>query len=78
MQQQTFTDIEYSRRKKKTRREEFLDTMDQMPPLERLDRSDRALLSIRETRQADKRNRDHVPHAELVQSFRCSNGRYDL
>ena len=30
MQQQTFTDIEYSRRKKKTRREEFLDTMDQM------------------------------------------------
>ena len=32
MQQQTFTDIEYSRRKKKTRREEFLDTMDQMIP----------------------------------------------
>lgn len=30
--QQTFTDIEYSRRKKKTRREEFLDTMDQMIP----------------------------------------------
>lgn len=27
MQQQTFTDIEYSRRKKKTRREEFLDTI---------------------------------------------------
>lgn len=34
MQQQTFTDIEYSRRKKKTRREEFLDTMDQMIPWE--------------------------------------------
>ena len=32
MQQQTFTDIEYSKRKKKTRREEFLDTMDQMIP----------------------------------------------
>ena len=32
MQQQTFTDIEYSRQKKKTRREEFLDTMDQMIP----------------------------------------------
>lgn len=32
MQQQTFTDIEYARRKKKTRREEFLDTMDQMIP----------------------------------------------
>ena len=32
MKQQTFTDIEYSRRKKKTRREEFLDTMDQMIP----------------------------------------------
>lgn len=32
MQQQTFIDIEYSRRKKKTRREEFLDTMDQMIP----------------------------------------------
>lgn len=32
MQQQTFTDIEYSRRKKKTHREEFLDTMDQMIP----------------------------------------------
>ena len=32
MQQQTFTDVEYSLRKKKTRREEFLDTMDQMIP----------------------------------------------
>lgn len=32
MRQQTFTDIEYSRRKKKTRREEFLDMMDQMIP----------------------------------------------
>ena len=32
MKQQTFTDVEYSRRKKKTRREEFLDTMDQMIP----------------------------------------------
>ena len=32
MQQQTFTDVEYSRRKVKTRREEFLDTMDQMIP----------------------------------------------
>lgn len=30
--QQTFTDIEYQNRKKKTRREEFLDTMDQMIP----------------------------------------------
>lgn len=28
--QQTFTDIEYSNRKKKTRREEFLDTMDSL------------------------------------------------
>ncbi|MBQ9421451.1 MAG: IS5 family transposase [Lachnospiraceae bacterium] len=32
MQQQTFTDVEYSRRKVKTRREEFLDTMDRMIP----------------------------------------------
>lgn len=32
MQQQTLTDIEYSLRKKKTKREEFLDTMDQMIP----------------------------------------------
>jgi IS5 family transposase len=28
--QQTFTDIEYSCRKKKTRREEFLETMDEI------------------------------------------------
>ncbi len=28
--QQTFTDIEYSNRKKKTRREESLDTMDSL------------------------------------------------
>ena len=34
MKQQTFTDVEYSRRKKKTRREEFLDTMNQMIPWE--------------------------------------------
>ena len=32
MQQLTFTDAEYNLRKKKTRREEFLDTMDQMIP----------------------------------------------
>ena len=32
MQQQTFTDVEYSRRKKKTRREEFLNMMDKIIP----------------------------------------------
>ena len=32
MKQYTLTDIEYSRRKKKTRREEFLDTMNRMIP----------------------------------------------
>lgn len=35
MNQQTFSDIEYSNRKKKTKREEFLDTMDKMIPWER-------------------------------------------
>lgn len=32
MRQQTFTDIEYNQRKKKTRREEFLDAMDAIIP----------------------------------------------
>lgn len=32
MKQQTFTDIEYNQRKKKTRREEFLDAMDTIIP----------------------------------------------
>ena len=32
MKQYTLTDIEYSKRKKKTRREEFLDTMNRMIP----------------------------------------------
>ena len=32
MKQQTFTDIEYSNRKRRTRREKFLDTMDRMMP----------------------------------------------
>ena len=32
MQQQTFTDVEYSKRKKKTRREEFLNMMDKIIP----------------------------------------------
>lgn len=32
MKQQTFTDIEYSNRKRKTKREEFLNTMDEMIP----------------------------------------------
>lgn len=32
MKQQTFTDIEYSSRKRKTKREEFLNTMDEMIP----------------------------------------------
>jgi len=32
MKQQTFSDIEYMGRRKKTRREEFLDTMDKIIP----------------------------------------------
>lgn len=32
MRQQTFADIEYNQRKKKTRREEFLDAMDAIIP----------------------------------------------
>lgn len=32
MKQQTFSDIEYSNRRKKTRREEFLESMDEMIP----------------------------------------------
>lgn len=32
MKQQTFTVIEYNQRKKKTRREEFLDAMDTIIP----------------------------------------------
>ena len=35
MNQQTFSDIEYSNRRKKTKREEFLDTMDSMIPWDR-------------------------------------------
>ena len=34
MKQETFTDIEYSFRKKKTRREEFLEIMDEIIPWE--------------------------------------------
>ena len=32
MKQETFTDIEYSFRKKKTKREEFLEIMDEIIP----------------------------------------------
>ena len=32
MKQQTFSDIEYSNRRKKTKREEFLESMDEMIP----------------------------------------------
>lgn len=32
MKQETFTDIEYSLRKKKTKREEFLEIMDEIIP----------------------------------------------
>ncbi len=34
MEQETFTDIEYSFRKKKTKREEFLEIMDEIIPWE--------------------------------------------
>lgn len=33
MKQETFTDMEYSFRRKKTRREEFLEIMDEIIPL---------------------------------------------
>ena len=32
MKQQTLSDIEYSKRKRKTKREEFLESMDQIIP----------------------------------------------
>ena len=32
MKQQTFSDIEYSNRRKRTKREEFLDSMEEMIP----------------------------------------------
>lgn len=35
MKQQSFSDIEYANRKKKTKREEFLDSMDQIIPWQR-------------------------------------------
>ena len=34
MKQQTFADVEYSHRKRKTRREQFLNTMDRLMPWE--------------------------------------------
>ena len=34
MKQETFTDIEYSKRKRKTKREEFLETMNEIIPWE--------------------------------------------
>ncbi len=36
MKQETFTDIEYSYRKKKTKREEFLEIMDEIIPRDEL------------------------------------------
>ena len=37
MKQETFTDVEYSCRKKKTKREEFLEIMEEIRPLAKLD-----------------------------------------
>ena len=45
MKQETFTDIEYSCRKKKTKREEFLEIMDEIIPLGRVGQRHQTLLS---------------------------------
>ena len=39
MKQNSFTDIEYSFRKKKTKREEFLDIMDEIIPCNRWEKT---------------------------------------
>ena len=36
MKQQTFTDLEYAGRKRKTKREEFLEIMDEITPWEEM------------------------------------------
>ena len=73
MRQQTFTDIEYANRKRSTKREEFLKSMDQIIPWGGLDSHNQTVLSVGEARTAGARYRDYaadVSDAVLVQSIR--------
>lgn len=80
MKQETFTDIEYSFRKKKTKREEFLETMDEIIPW------DEWVKVIEPYYPAGKRGRPpmgiekmlRISASNLVQSVRPGNGRFHL
>jgi hypothetical protein len=45
--QQTFTDIEYAQRKRVSRREAFLETMDKLAPWQRLEEKIRYMIVTR-------------------------------
>ena len=68
--QLTFTDLEYSSRKRTTRREEFLDTMDSIIPWEEFVELIRPHYYKNRTGPSVQRYRNHaadVPSGELVQ-----------
>ena len=72
MSQMTFSDYEYSLRKRKTKREEFLDIMNEDYSVGRMGRIYTPVLSERQAWQTNKRNRKNaadVSVADLVQSL---------
>ena len=72
MSQMTFSDYEYSLRKRKTKRGEFLDIMNEIIPWEEWVEFVRPVLSERQAWQTNKRNRKNaadVSVADLVQSL---------
>ena len=69
--QQTFSDMEYSRRKRVTKREGFLKEMNENHPMGRMGRIHPSILSQRGTGTTPERNRNHaadVSAAGVVQS----------
>ena len=81
MRQETFTDMEYSCRKKKTKRDEFLEIMDEIIPWGEWVDIIAPYYPPREawpSANGDRKNAADVPASDLVLSVRPCNRRRHL
>ena len=77
MKQENFTDIEYRARKKKSKREEFLKTIDEIIPQEEWVNTIAPYHPQREARPpsyGDRENAADVPASDMIQLVRPGDG----
>ncbi len=72
MEQPTFADLEYERKKRKTRLEKFLERMDRLIPWEKLEERIRPLIGVNHSCRHPQSHKEldfvYQPEGEILQS----------